>query len=463
MTGELAASVISLASDIVFVVRGDGTIGDVAYVKDDLRIDWNTDWVGRPWLDTVTVESKTKVSELLKAAKSGSPPRWRQINHPVPDGADLPVRYVALPFGKGGQSLVLGQEMRRLAELQQELVRAQQGMEREYMRLRHAETRYRALFQVAAEAVLIVDAGTRRIADANPAAIIMLESTAGELIGKVFPDVLNTTDNSSISGLLAGVRQTGKSASDYVGTGPGNAEKFRVSVSIFRQGSSAHFLVRLSPVDGVGDLPGKRDHSRLLDVIESMPEGFVVTDPDGKILAANSAFLDLAQIPVKERAIGQFIGQWVGKSEFDTKSLLNNMREQGVARMFSTVLRGELGSTEEIEVSGVSVMDTEQPCLGFSIRSVTSRRQEKRANQIPGPRSVEQLTELVGQVSLKELVREATEMIERLSIEAALQLTRDNRASAAELLGVSRQSLYAKLHRYGIGDLPSGTDENHMN
>jgi len=48
---------------------------------------------------------------------------------------------------------------------------------------------------------------------------------------------------------------------------------------------------------------------------------------------------------------------------------------------------------------------------------------------------------LIGRVSLKELVREATEVIERLSIKAALELTNDNRASAAEMLGLSRQSL----------------------
>jgi DNA-binding NtrC family response regulator len=69
------------------------------------------------------------------------------------------------------------------------------------------------------------------------------------------------------------------------------------------------------------------------------------------------------------------------------------------------------------------------------------------------PRSVEQLTELVGRVSLKELVRETTDVIERLCIEAALELTGDNRASAAEMLGLSRQSLYVKLRRYGLGDL----------
>ena len=68
-------------------------------------------------------------------------------------------------------------------------------------------------------------------------------------------------------------------------------------------------------------------------------------------------------------------------------------------------------------------------------------------------RSVEQLTELVGRVKLKDLVRESTDLAERLCIEAALELTKNNRASAAELLGLSRQSLYSKLHRFGIGNL----------
>jgi DNA-binding NtrC family response regulator len=56
-------------------------------------------------------------------------------------------------------------------------------------------------------------------------------------------------------------------------------------------------------------------------------------------------------------------------------------------------------------------------------------------------------------VPLKNLVRETTDLIERLCIEAALELTKDNRASAAEMLGLSRQALYTKLRRYGLGDL----------
>ena len=53
---------------------------------------------------------------------------------------------------------------------------------------------------------------------------------------------------------------------------------------------------------------------------------------------------------------------------------------------------------------------------------------------------------------LKDIVRETADVIERLCIEAALKMTGDNRASAAEMLGLSRQSLYVKLRRYGLAE-----------
>ena len=135
--------------------------------------------------------------------------------------------------------------------------------------------------------------------------------------------------------------------------------------------------------------------------------------------------------------------------------LIANLRQHGSVRLFATTLRGEYGATVEIEVSAVSMPNGEQPCFGFTIRNVGRRLPPNRALGRELPRSVEQLTELVGRVPLKDLVRETTDVIERLCIEAALELTGDNRASAAEILGLSRQSLYVKLRRYGLGDLGS--------
>jgi transcriptional regulator PpsR len=188
----------------------------------------------------------------------------------------------------------------------------------------------------------------------------------------------------------------------------------------------------------------------LFSVVENLPDGFVVTDLDRRILKANAAFLDMAQLATEEQSRGEPFDRWVGRSGVDVNALTTAVREHGAVQRFSTVLRGQYGSYEEVEISAVSVLTGEHPCYGFTIRRVNQSETRKNKSTRELPRSVEQLTGLVGRVSLKELVRETTDVIEKLCIEAALELTGDNRASAAEMLGLSRQSLYSKLRRHGI-------------
>ena len=104
-------------------------------------------------------------------------------------------------------------------------------------------------------------------------------------------------------------------------------------------------------------------------------------------------------------------------------------------------------------MSGVMAPMDDGICFGFTIRNVGRRVRTLAPVERDLPRSVDQLTELVGRMPLKDIVRESTDLIERLCIEAALTFTSDNRASAAEILGLSRQSLYSKLHRHGLGNL----------
>ena len=153
--------------------------------------------------------------------------------------------------------------------------------------------------------------------------------------------------------------------------------------------------------------------------------------------------------------MSQRLGKWIGRHAMEFNILVTNLREHGTVRHFFTVLRGEFDSSEEVEISAVAVTSGEQPCFGFTIRSVSRRPDVLVNGRRELPRSVEQLTQLVGRVALRDLVRESTDVIERLCIEAALELTGDNRASAADILGLSRQSLYSKLRRHGLGDLDS--------
>ena len=448
-----AARLIVAATDVSLIIDRDGVIRDVAFGNEEMAREDFGQWVGRAWIDTVTVESRGKVEDLLREAGSSAAPRWRHVNHPCAGGPDVPVRYSAVQVGSEGRVVAVGRDLRTIATLQRRLMEAQQSMEREYTRLRSSETRYRMLFQIASEAVLIVDAATERVVEANPVADRLLGRSGRRVFGRGFADFFEPASLSAIQGLLATAKSQGR-ADDIQARIAGGAGDVAVAASLFRQENSAHILVRLTPRqdnDNVSHV--RKDRSTLLKVVEKLPDGFVVTDPEWKILTANSAFLDLAQVATEELACAETLDRFLGRTEVEFAVMGGNLREHGSIRQFSTQFRSKYGSIENVEVTAVSVPDSDTPCFGFSIRTSDRRMAAPAESGRETPRSVEQLTELVGRVSLKDLVRESTDLIERLAIEAALELTGDNRASAADMLGLSRQSLYVKLRRYGLGDL----------
>jgi transcriptional regulator PpsR len=167
----------------------------------------------------------------------------------------------------------------------------------------------------------------------------------------------------------------------------------------------------------------------------------------------------MAGLANEDMARGESLDRWVGNSGVELDVLITNLRQRGSVRFFTTTVRSEDQSQSQVEISAVSIGNGGQPSFGFAIRAIGPRLQVDARPQAPMPRSLEQLTQLIGRVSLKELVRESTDVIEKLCIEAALELTGDNRASAAEMLGLSRQSLYVKLRRYGLGDLATNEQD----
>lgn len=452
LDAESAGDLVTAATDVALIIDRKGVIRDVAFGSDDLHKDVRGDWVNVPWESTVTVESRPKIKALLEDADSASDPRWRQVNHPATSGPDVPILYRARRVGDDGRIVALGRDLRAIETLQQRLMEVEQSMEREYSRMRHAETRYRLLFQIASEAVLIVDAESRKVVDANPAALQIVGSATRRLVGRTFPEGFNVSGQRAIDGLLAGVLATGR-AEDVHATLRSPEREFLISASLFRQNDSSHFLVRIRPVGADTHPEPSANQSKLLEVLESSPDGLVVTNVDGEVLTANRAFLELAQLATEEQVRGEPLDRWLGRPGVDVRVLLGNLRQHGSVRLFATTLRGEYGSNSDVEISAVSVANGEQPCLGFTVRNIEKRATGDVRNGRELPRTAAELTELIGRISLKELVRETTDVIERLCIEAALEITGDNRATAAEMLGLSRQSLYAKLRRYGMGDL----------
>ena len=453
LEAQALGRLLGAVGDLAFILDDRGIIVDLAISEAQLAAHALDQSVGQPFLDTVTIESRPKIVEMLGDAAMGLPARWRQVTHPTVIG-DLPVRYLVASLS-GGRMVAIGRDLREAAALQQRLLQAQQSLERDYLRLRQAEARYRLLFDMATEPVLIVDAATRRIREANPAANRALGAKQGALVDQPVIGIVDPDDREAFIAYLGSAE-----AADDAGfvdlrlrSGRGLAQ---LSARLFRQARTALLLVRFVSAD---TKPEDAVPSPWVDMVERMPDAFVFTDRTLTILTANAAFVELAQLPSLDRARGAKLDGWVGRPGVDVDLIAGQLREHGAVRNVASVLRGADGGQEEIEISAVVAPYGDSECYGFTIRSVGRRLRDLPPGEKQLPRSVEQLTELVGRMSLKEIVRESTDLIERLCIEAALTYTSDNRASAAEILGVSRQSLYSKLHRHGLGNLVGDDDQ----
>ncbi len=447
-----AGRLIGASADVALVIDAKGVIRDLALGSDDLIDEVAESWIGRPFIDTVTSESRGKVEDLLAEAGGTAATRWRHVNHPSPRGPDLPVRYCAIQISDDGRLIALGRDLRAMSTLQQRLVEAQQALEREYARLNQGEARYRLLFQMTPEAAIIVEAGTQKIAEMNPAAEALVARRFKRAAGRSVVEIFDKQSVAAAQGLLDTVRIAGR-ADEVAIKLFGAKDDMIMAAYLFRQDANAYFLLRLTPAapDTHSQIVSRSKLS-LLRTAEQLPDAIVVTTESGRILSLNESFLEIAAIASEERARTLSLDKLIGEPGIDFNVLIANLKQHGTVRNFATRLIGDNGLAEDVEITGTPLIDGDKPAYGFLIKPA----QRRAASSGTTTRSVEQLTELVGRVPLKELVRESTDIIERLCIEAALQLTSDNRASAADMLGLSRQSLYVKLRKYGLGDLEAG-------
>jgi len=225
-----------------------------------------------------------------------------------------------------------------------------------------------------------------------------------------------------------------------------------VSASFLRQAGEERFLLRIGTrAAETQAASGASSGFYLQEVVRNAPDAILLTDAEGRIVAVNHSFLELAQLVAEEQVIGHSADRWLGRSGVDLSVLLSNLRDKSVVKLFSSTLMPQAGSPAEVEISACRLDEPNGAAYALFVRDVERRVARDHPVTARLPSSIDQVTQRVGRVPLKDLVRESTDLIEALCIETALEVTQDNRASAAELLGLSRQSLYAKLRRFNIG------------
>ena len=443
LSGDLIGRILFKSSDVVLVVDGTGVIRDASFLSGELFEGGGKGWKGRPLLEIVTAESIDKVNELLSAAGQDNVKQARQVNHPIPNADDLPVSYQAAKLNDNGDVVLFGRNDGQVANLQRRLMSSQLAMEREVAKLRNFENRYRAAFQLSQLPIVMVDATSLRILDIN--------SSASSLLGKAYVNlenerILNLFDDEGSTILhkllLAAVdNQTKTDAFIRLNSG----EMVNIRIVTFRQDGNTLLLLSFSSTGDSSAIINDTVDSKVLSLIKGMPDAFVATSADLKVITANKAFYDLLAHSNSNEVNGIIFDRFFERPTVDYKVLIANVKEYGVVGRFASTLKTKFSQPINVEIAACQIEVAGEAILGFWIRPTSSFVKGVDAKEESVTRSNEQIANLVGHMPLKDIVRDTTEMIEALCIETALELTKNNRASAAQMLGVSRQSLYTKL------------------
>jgi transcriptional regulator PpsR len=349
--------------------------------------------------------------------------------------------------------------MEAMAILQRRLIETQQSIERDYLRLRHVEAKFRTLFETSNESVLLVDGSSYRVLDANGNAQLFAKDSSKKLVGRDLYECFEPASREDLQSLLRMAHATGR-VEMCRARFAGASQDCSVSASVFRQENGPQFLVRLLAQDAVpAKRAGANPQSLFAQALEQSPDGFVLTDRSGHIQSANAEFLSMLGATALSQLYGQPLENWLLRGGVDWGVLLTNLRSQAMVKEFATSLRQMSGSPMAVEISALSLAGDE-PFYAFYVRDVVRRRAQETPSSTGMAGSVAELSHLVGRMPMKDIVGETIDMIEKMCIQSALELTGNNRASAAEMLGLSRQSLYVKLRRFGM---VSETDPSGMN
>jgi len=415
------------------------------------------EWRGRPWVETVDDGGRGKVTRMVEDARASGISAFRQVTQRFPSGLELPMEYTTVRLGGKAGLIAIGRNLQAVAELQSRLIAAQQAMEQDYWKLREVETRYRLLFDASAEALLLLEADTLHVAEANPAAIRAL----GLGRGRALLAELAAAERERLQAMLLRVRQNGRAPGMVVHLGS-EREAWTVRASLVTSDPGPMFLVQLAPASGAAraSLPQLPEPVGFEAFFDRLPDACVVIDREGVIRRANRAFLDLVQLGAEGAVLGERLSRWLSRPGADLTVLLANLQRHGAVRLFSTGIQGELGGETAVEISAVGNHPGRPEAIALLLRDV-SRRLAPAENTGNLQAAFAAIIEQTGKTSLRSLVKDAIGLVERHFITAALELADGNRTAASELLGLSRQGFYKKLAHYEMDKPARGGPQSH--
>lgn len=444
---ELLADIVTSACDLALVVTPDRLVETVLVNPQMGPADRFSAWHGVALGALLSPESAIKFEARLAAEGDLSRPVVIELTHSS-ENLHFPIRYTVTRTGDEGTLLMIGRDMRPIAEVQQQLVKAQLALERDYEAQREIETRYRVLMEANPTPLVIVSMTTGRIIDLNSGAAVLLGATRAELIDAPLTQELDGRKRGEFLDSLAKL-STGDPLAAIDLTVRRSKRRISVSATLFRAAGDRLLLCRLGQADvaraKTSDL-AEQSERLFLKGIDAM----LFLEADGTIRAANEAFLYLTDTGNAAMVQGRSFAEFLSRGMIDLNVLLDNVKRIGHLRHYATRLNTDFSGQVSVELSATLFQDRAKPMIALVIRDSNLADATRILPGIAGNEGLRNVMQMVGYATLRDIVAETTEIIEKMCIETALELTNNNRVAAAELLSLSRQSLYVKLRKFGL-------------
>ena len=444
----LLSEIVSTASDLSLMITAEGRVASVMINPHHPAFGQLNDWVGRHIHDVTTEESHDKMDRRIEQIlKPGSRSLAIEVNHTGLAIWEFPVRYIMHAIGPDRSILLLGRDMRPIAEMQQQLVQAQIALERDYETQREMDTRYRVLMEATRDAVVLLSMNNGRIADLNAAAA-MLGGTRQDLMGAAIAQEFEGRRRGEFLENLSNIASA-DAVSPVELVARRSQLKVRVIPKLFRAAGERLMLCRLETTEPVIAPQGEANEN-LERLFAEGVDAMVFLDQDGTITMGNDAFLKLTDSTHLTNIRGRTLADFLARGSVDLRVIMENSRRSRQLRLYATRILNEFNIQTPVEISATYMNDRPKPGYGLVIRDSSRAELLRRPGFGGNDEAMRGVMELVGSSTLKDIVAETTDVVEKMCIQTAVDLTRNNRLAAAEMLGLSRQSLYVKLRKFGL-------------
>jgi PAS domain-containing protein len=256
--------------------------------------------------------------------------------------------------------LPLGAQPRSVDAIEQRYFEAQQGLEQGYWQRRQARSRTQLLAHVARDAVLLLDAQTLLVLEANPAAIALFEVSVAELIGHPLQPCLAQALRPALDDLLHSAAASGQAAEVRLSRAVAQGA-IELSASPVRAGRRRCLVLR-----------GRRTEAQPAALADPLADdAALITDATGRVLWANAPLRALCGAADGASVEGLALADVLGGPPAQWAALLARVAERRVIGLLAMQLRGmgeHAASERPAWLSAAALPDAETEQFGFTLR-----------------------------------------------------------------------------------------------